>query len=389
AVVSLGTIAAGARGSIHLKGVMFGDVGGEQAFTSTLTFVHGDARDVPSSKTVTHTFSPASSTLELTLSLPENLIAYQPIAGTITYRNTGEIAVPAVTIEPAWPEGFTFTASDTQRAGGAFVLPAIEPGEQGAIRFEGFLGDVRDQIVFTFYPSFTFGQDSYRQETLVHAAPILPPQLSIAHGLSSASVTPGEEIVFTIRYENVGQDRLTDIVLGIESDSPFFSKRTYEVNSATFPELAVVAPGATGEIQIPVRLRPAILQSETDVWEHLDLTTRPTASYALGDSEERVSSKGSSLASPITTPVTLTSFGRYAMPSGDQLGRGPLPPRVGEKTTYWVFWRVGGTINELTNVRLEGTLGDNVSFTGRQSSSQNSGVALDEAAGLIRWKLES
>ena len=85
----------------------------------------------------------------------------------------------------------------------------------------------------------------------------------------------------------------------------------------------------------------------------------------------------------------LESFGRYATATGDQLGRGSLPPTVGEKTTYWVFWHVGGTINELTNVVIEGTVGDNVTFTGRQSTSQNNGVEFDPETGIISWELAS
>lgn len=385
--LELGTILPGAIGSVHVKGVMFGDVGGEQTFVSTLSFVHGENQDIPGEKTATHTFSPTSSTLELILTLPEKLVAYQPVEGTITYHNTGEIDFPMIDIEPEWPSGFTFQSSVTPFVNGAFEVPAISAGEQGTITFTGTLRDVADEVTFIFHPSFTF-EDRYqsRQESLVHVAPVVPPQLKIEHGISRASVEPGAKTVFTIRYENIGEDDLTNVVLGVESDSPFFSKNIYEVTSVTFSELASVAPGAFGEIEILIRLRSSILQSETTDYDGLDLVTRSTASYTLGGSGQRIASYGSSLTSPITTPIILESFGRYATTSGDQLGRGPLPPEVGEKTSYWVFWHVGGTINELTDISIEGTLGDNVTFTGRQSASQNSGVTYNETAKTISWQ---
>lgn len=385
--LELGTILPGAVGSVHVKGVMFGDVGGEQTFTSTLSFVHGEQQDIPSEKTATHTFSPASSTLKLTLTLPEKLIAYQPIEGTITYHNAGEIDFPTITIEPEWPAGFTFQSSTTPLTNGTFNVPAITAGEQGTITFIGTLDDVLGEVTFTFHPSFTFGEDRYKQESLVHIAPVVPPQLKIEHGISRASVEPGAETIFTIRYENIGENDLTNVVLGIESESPFFSKDIYEVTSKASAELALIAPGTSGQINIPVRLRSSILQSETSDYDGLDLVTRAFAMYSIDtETGQRVTTKDSFLTLPITSPVKLESFGRYATASGDQLGRGPLPPEVGEKTTYWVFWHIGGTINDLTNVSIEGTLGDNVVFTGRQSTSQNNGVKYDSATNTIRWE---
>ena len=387
--LDLGTIPVGGTGSFHVKGVMFGDVNGEQTFTTTMSFLHGIDRDIPAKKTTSHSFSPSSSTLELTLTLPEKLIAYQPIEGTIAYLNTGEIDFPMITIEPAWPEGFTLLSSSTPLIGGAFEAPAIAAGEQGAVTFSGTLGNTSDEVMFIFQPSFTFNDDRYRQETLTHTAPVVPPQLKIEHGVASANVAPGAETIFTIRYENIGENDLTNVVLGIESASPFFSKKVYEVTGATATELTTVAPGSSGEIQIPVRLRSYILESETTIYENLDLVTRSTASYTIGDDTgQRIASYGTSLASPMTTSVMLESFGRYATASGDQLGRGSLPPKVGEKTSYWVFWHVSDTFNDLTNVVIEGTLADNVTFTGRQSSSQNNGVEYDSATGTISWETD-
>lgn len=58
----------------------------------------------------------------------------------------------------------------------------------------------------------------------------------------------------------------------------------------------------------------------------------------------------------------------YTTPSGDQLGTGPNPPRVGETTTYWVTWTVTSTEQEMTNVDIRGTLLSDVRATGRYAS---------------------
>lgn len=389
--IDLGTIPVGGTGSVRVRGVMFGDVGGEQSFTSTMTFVHGTEKDLAGKKTSAHTFSPSSSTLALTLALPERLVAFQEVEGTITYQNTGEIDFPTISIEPEWPEGFTFLSSPVSIIDGAFVVPAIAAGESGTLDFVGYLGEVGQEVTFVFHPSFTFDTSRYRQETLTHTAPVVPPQIRLEQSIDNSTVRPGSSAVYTVRYENTGEFEVTNLVLAIEATSPFVTAASVE--AAT---IAKVAPGESGEVHINIPLRWSIYQSETTDWDGLDLSARAVASYTLGDpstgsgqADQRVSSKSAVVSAPITTPVVFESFGRYATDSGDQLGRGPLPPRVGIQTKYWVFWHVGGTINELQNVRVEGTLGSNVVYTGKQSSSQNSGVEYDAATNTISWETTS
>ena len=383
--IDLGTIPVGGTGSVRVRGVMFGDVGGEQSFTSTMTFAYGTERDIAGKKTSIHTFSPSSSMLQLELSLPERLVAYQEVQGTITYQNTGVIDFPAVSIQPEWPSGFTFISSSVSLTDGVFTLPSIPAGESGEIDFVGYLGDVGEEVTFVFHPSFTFDVSRYQQETLTHVAPVVPPQIRVEQSVEASTVRPGSSAVYTVGYENTGEFAVTNLVLAIEATSPFVSDKSVEAQT-----IARVEPGESAEVKIQVPLRWSILQSETQDWDGLDLSSRAVATYTLGDgSGQQVSSKSSVVSTPITTPVVFESFGRYATDAGDQLGRGPLPARVGIETKYWVFWHVNGTINELENVRIEGTLGNSVVFTGRQSSYQNSGVEYDASTNTISWTTSS
>lgn len=384
-LIELGSIPVGGTGTVRVRGVMFGDVGGEQSFTSALTFVHGTEKNLAGKKTSVHTFSPSSSTLALLLTLPKQLVAYQEVEGTITYQNTGEIDFPVISIEPVWPEGFMFLSSPVSMRNGAFDVPAIVAGESGTLNFVGYLGEVGEEVTFVFYPSFTFDTSRYRQETLTHTAPVVPPQIRVEQSIDKASVRPGAEAIFRVNYENTGEFEVTDLVLSIEADSPFLSEDSY----TTVP-IGTVVSGESGTVEIRIPLRQNILQSETSDWDGLDLSSRATASYNLGDGTgQRVRSKSATLNTPITTPIILESFGRYTAASGDQLGRGPLPPRVGSETKYWVFWHVDGTINEIQNTKIEGTLGANVVFTGRQSTSQDAGVEYDQKTGTISWQAQT
>ena len=66
-----------------------------------MTFGYLDKKERPkrADKVSVHTFSPTKSTLELVTELPEKVIAFQDIEGTVSYKNTGEIDFPDITID--------------------------------------------------------------------------------------------------------------------------------------------------------------------------------------------------------------------------------------------------------------------------------------------------
>lgn len=371
----LGTISVGESGTIHIKGTMFGDIGGEQAFQSKLTFVHGDEKDEFGEKTATHIFSPIKSALKLSLDLPEKIIASQTIEGIIRYKNNSEVDFPSISIKPIWPKEFVLSQ-------GQFNIPSVKSDEQGEIKFRGTLKNAPDEITFVFEPSFVFGNDNFKQETLNHTANIIPLPLVLNHSTKKQSVRPGDDVKFTIQFENISETELTDVIFTMDAQSPF-------VKSTSVVSREKIAPKETGTIEITTTLKSAIVQSETDIYENLKITNLPTATYTMKETEQRVTSFGEIIELPLTTPINFESFARYTTESGDQIGRGPVPPQPGKETTYWIFWHIGGTTNELKNVQITGTLPENVRFTGRQTVSQNNGVKYDSDSREISWISDS
>jgi hypothetical protein len=74
---------------------------------------------------------------------------------------------------------------------------------------------------------------------------------------------------------------------------------------------------------------------------------------------------------PIPVPASLglsvSSSARYFSTDGEQLGRGPLPPQVGEATEYWVFWNLGPIKRGLAAVDISANLSENVRWIGKQN----------------------
>ncbi|MBD3251263.1 hypothetical protein GF380_02205 [Candidatus Uhrbacteria bacterium] len=89
---------------------------------------------------------------------------------------------------------------------------------------------------------------------------------------------------------------------------------------------------------------------------------------------------GSATMGTYAAPVPFTAEAVYYSPAGDQLGIGPHPPRVGERTRYWIFWKVGPVLGSLTNIHVEATVPPRVRLTGNvtQSGSGDYGIQGNE-----------
>lgn len=377
--VAIGTLEPGAQGNIKIRGVMFGDVGGEQTFHTLMTFVHGK-NDTNDQKISDQSFSPSRSALALDLLLPEQLVASQTIPGTITYKNTSDTDFPDLTIEPHWPDGFTYVSSSVPLTDGVWTVPAIKAGDEGQVDFTGTLAPDGTSASFSFSPSFSFADARYKQDTLTQSVGVVPPQVQVSHSVDATSVNPGGTVLAHVHYENTGDTAVTGLTLTIDAASPF-------AKTPSTVDIGTLAPGASGDADVTIGMRSSIQQSDTTTYENLDLTTRAKASYVIGEDgkTQTVVVEGDPIATPITTPVVLSSFGRYATETGDQLGRGPLPPTVGEETKYWMFWNVAGTINGLTNVLISGHLPSGVAFAAPGPVSQGEPVSFDPDTNTVTW----
>lgn len=109
-------------------------------------------------------------------------------------------------------------------------------------------------------------------------------------------------------------------------------------------------------------------------------TGRP-AKISAEPSSENIAKK------KILRELKLFAVCRYALAEGDQLGIGPLPPKAGETTKYWIFLSPSTDYFDVEDITVTAELAENASFTGRTSSVSETGVVYDEASRRISWKI--
>jgi hypothetical protein len=391
-ILEIGTINPTQYGFIHLKGTMFGDVGGEQLFTTTFTYSY-ESGEKTDAKIIEHSFSPTKSTLELNLQLPEHLVSRQQVSGSITYANTGDMDFPDLIIAPDWPATFELIESNVELKNDAFHITPIASGEIGEITFIGILGDENDST-FIFAPSFKFGDDTYTQEILVDTIDILPPPIATAHEIEESILIPGELATIHIHIENTSEFSVSNVIPRLSTSSGIFE--TSNLNEMTFADnfylinekVDQLNPGESYNTTVHIPVKSSLNCSALTSCERIKASIQSSATFDFEPTQgEKVESNtfGSTTDILLSSPIVLQSFGRYYMSSGDQLGRGPLPPLTNETTKYWIFWNISGTTNPLTNVSIEAPLGPGVNLTGKQSVSY--GSAVQTKGDIVTWSI--
>lgn len=87
----------------------------------------------------------------------------------------------------------------------------------------------------------------------------------------------------------------------------------------------------------------------------------------------------------ITTPFVWHAAARYYAASGGQIGVGPWPLRVGERTRLWVEWSLESVTNDLSQIEMRTRLPEGVAWTGAQALPD--GGTLAQEGRELWWRL--
>jgi hypothetical protein len=218
------------------------------------------------------------------------------------------------------------------------------------------------------------------------------------------TVRPGEDVSGQIKYRNVGSTGLKEVIMKVSFEGVGFdpaslnlsgvgsydpTTRTITWSSATVPELAVVQPRQESVLSYSFRILP-IEQFPTSgeaAKNHVLVTTAtvdsPDLPAPVGQPRQVISDRA---VLSVKTDLTLLADAVY---DDGRLGiksSGPLPPRVGQTTTYTVRFRIGSTINDVADVQLVAVLPDGVRYTGQKYSTGGE-MQFNDRSGELNWTL--
>lgn len=412
---ALGDIKQSGGTTVTISGRLIGEQADVKKFSFTVTYRPSNF-NTEFQKTAEVSVTINKSVLTLTPEVPIRLPPGRPVAIPVTLENVGADGLENVKLVAEYPEGFTFTKADPKPAEGSTVweFASLGAGKKVKVSITGVLtGNVGDTPEFKFRAGRESATGFQAQAEASGIGTIVKAGLSLLTAVTNpgagTTIGWGETLNYVFTYKNDSESEMNDVSLTVEfnqknadgSDVAILdldnrsdvqngklSGRTITWTKKEVPALATVAGGATKDIllRVPVKSGPTIaVQGD----RNFVITTAARISVgSIADvNDENVETQAQPLATKVTTKLNVEPEGRYYSDEQIPVGSGPLPPQVGQATTYRLGWTLTNPTNEVSQVVATATLPGNVTWLGKQTVTAGSAVAFDPVTREVSWRI--
>lgn len=391
----------GADGTLSLAGTYYAMPGTQHRASVTMSYTQAGKKS-REEKTSALLLTASSPAIAADILLGKTAIAggRTPIRFRVT--NTGSHPTPvveaaivpwngAVLVDGATADGFIRE--------GRWDIDPIPPG--GTAELSGFLivpqaETAPPAVTIVFAPMLRIGVHRVPQPSVSRQLSIIVPDGSLRALFADTAAAPGDTIPLTLSLANDGAYALTDARITIPIPDALVDARQFlalnggvlkngaiTIDRTTHPALAALPSGGTATVTLRIPIR-AVPNGGTDIF----LQLAPRASAAIeGVTDGWWEAQSQTAAVPIGTSLTLDGSIIYYTEDGDQIGRGPLPPRVGQETKYGAILTVRNTTSRIERLTVTGLLTPSAIWTGKTSVSLGKPIAYDNERRQFSWSI--
>jgi hypothetical protein len=387
-VAELGEIKPGGTGSVQIIGHLYAEPGVDNKILALLTYLPEEKTE-KEQKISAGIVRVVDSVIQTKLILTDTAFPEQKIPVKLKIINTGDTDLTDIEIENRWPEKFiaedklkniSLKSGETKEINGQITSPQ-QTGEHNfglaikiKINNKIFTQININKIITIFYPELFTQATILPTKTYVEPGNTVPIKISWQNNSEfplenlKISLTPTLNIInlpATARENN----------LKIEGDKLVMDKTNRTA-------LTDGSPKKGGEMEIKLILSPVFNISQKQAKFGVDIEISAQVPTANGQNFTRTSQSN---LIPVATEVSMTSEIRYYTSDGDQIGRGPLPPTVGEETKYWVINKVVNGSNEIKDLYFTAKLADGIKLAEKQSVTLGDKLNYNSNNNTVSW----
>jgi len=321
---------------------------------------------------------------------PSKIVAGKEIKVSLNYFSNLDFPLSDLRVKVEYPQNFEFLRSKPEGIEkNEWEIAMLNKAEGGRIDIFGTIsGEVGGQKIFKAQLGIWVRDNFFLLKEIARGVEIVRPRLSISqriNGLSDYIASPGELLHYEIFFRNIGEEAFEDLFLVARLEGPFelesINSETGKVNLADrsilwewrdVPELQYLAPGEEGRVEFWINLKRD-WGIEEPSYKNFILRNKISLSRAREEFETKINSR-----------LEISQKGYF---EDEVFGNsGPIPPRVGEKTTYTIVWQVKNYYNDVNNVKVRAILPPGVKLTGKIfPEEEKEKFTFDSQSGEILW----
>lgn len=343
--------------------------------------------------------------IRLDVSGPLSLILGQPLEYVVRYENESQETLDNLRLVATYPVGFVATGFDPRPASGenTWQVGTLAPKAKGQIIIRG---EIRGQAGDARRLSVRMGKELGNGEfltlsegervTRVQAAPLSVDLVFSAK--TTNTVRPDEDLTAEATFRNNGDVGIRDIIATLSLSEAYLdiaksklpagvvydrSRQTAIIRASEVPDLKSLEPGESGKIQFSLKVRPDLASLG---YSNVEIKTKVTL-----DSPDLPKGENTAVFTPsservlkVSSPTWLDLKGYYF--DAEFPNNGPLPPKVGEETTYTLRLSALSSLNPLNEARMVVNLPSTVRLINIVSPNKES-VRYNDRTGELIWTM--
>ncbi len=405
----IGTLGPDKDGSLVIKGYFRAETGRQMDLQAVLTYRPANFNS-EFQKVATKTVTVTGSGLVPQEAQKLSALPGDSITIPFGFRNESGMTLENIRLRAVLPSDFILESSEPALTGDSrewlwpelaadatasvTVTGTFDPNAEGARELKAEVGLTGDDNAFLTQATQSIPSEVFRGDLLT--------SLILNGQTNDQPIRLGEQMRFAVTWRNTGTLPIRDVTLtaliGQEDDKQIFNWDTLvdkaggirDGNRLTWtkkliPALETIEADDEGSIAFTLQLDAAVEPVTTE--EKPGVTSSLEATIAkIGDETVGRTIKTAPIAGRLVSDAIATADARYFDTDNQPVGAGPLPPKVGEATTYRIYWQVDNTLHELNNLRMSAKLPDGVVWSG-YSDVDAGDIRYDAASGKIIWTL--
>ena len=401
----VGTVSQNSSGEEVFSAIVFGHKGASLGGKVTIEYRPEDASARFSLEEKFSTFI-KGTLLGLEFDIPNDLRAGQDAEVKLRIVSTAESVFRGLTVGISYPSAFEFTSATPKpdSGDGTWFIGDLSAGSEFVITLHGKIRKSESAETFKAQVGLydrtknDWKLFSTATESFSVASSLLTVGLDATHGEIAPGITSaGSRFAATVSWRNNLPVAVHNVSIDVSLDENFFDLRTLETAFGEYdrvkhairwtggrvPQLSILDPGAEGRVDFGLLIKDDIPIDSFDDKNFVIRLKANISSAEIPPGFEGVNISGETEKSyKIASRVAFSQKGYYY--DSRIQNSGPIPPRVGEETTYLIVWSVLNSVNDLKNVRVRATLPSYVDWKNVVIPPDNT-ISYKASTGEIAW----
>lgn len=384
----IGDIYPGEERTITFVGRIVGGEGDTKTARAVLSYKPRNLKPRYESST-TSTIVIKDIGINFNIDIPSRIEAERVLNFSINYFSNLNYPLTDIVIRTNYPPEFNFLSSSPRPFDdNQWEIPLLNRSEGGRIDIRGELdGEIREQRIFRAEIGVQQEGRFIPLKRVSKGIEISRPSLHIFQRINNSdryTANAGDLLRYEIFFRNVGEEPFEDLFLVARLSGEFFDLESIRTDYGSYnrgdrsimwdwrdvPSLSFLNKGEEGKVEFWVRLRDDVKPEEGE-----SFILRNQVSIA------RISEE---FTTKVNSRTMISQKGYY---QDDVFGNsGPIPPRVGEETTYTIVWQAENWYNDIEDTKVKAFLPKNVSLTGEIFPDDES-FTFDNESREIIWDI--